>query len=491
MRFTRGLAASSIIIIQALAPAVARGQDPTSAPAFHELTYERFAPPTSSRRIRTTLHVRADGAFTIAVDQGDDEGAGRVIDKAGTLDVAERAALEKDIASSHLELQPSDLRPWKPIGFGHLIGEYRLKVNQAASYSLSVDGAPAHTGYVGFPRDESTAAAMDPLLGRLENIVLNEAGTLPNGNVAFVELTYMHVSPESTPGWVWRYYYLQISMDGRATIERHIGATVETQIAQLDGETMRALSAARTKAGQLKNLEDTGPRRPGVDRRAYPSFFLSYLDPSRDLRPGAQAARSRMVPGCVGFYRDDRMKERLDPLIELLERLGDRLAGTAALTSVEGVIDVGPGGEVVVRPLGPDFKPDPKATSAVVRNEPYAGLFRRYAGYTVNAEGTSPASQATTRELVVSGLHHRCGVVPRVTPCGPEMTPSDVLLPDVVAFRDITGSGDAAWLGVNVLPVDSRTPRIGWVPASACFERPLEPAVGPTPGMASSLLVPR
>jgi hypothetical protein len=213
-------------------------------------------------------------------------------------------------------------------------------VRQAIPYSLSADGGAAHTGCLGVPRDEATAKRIDPLLSVLESIVLHYAGLLPNGNVAFVQLAYKHEGPHEGPREPkdrHRSFTLWIDMDGHAALERDHGASLA---GQLDAETMRALAEARTKAGQFKvdDLTYVGPRECDGDGNPYrgvvdevesrPAFVLRLVD-ELIWHSKITEIRSPLIRGCIGLYQDERMRQRVEPLVTLLEQIAARLAETA------------------------------------------------------------------------------------------------------------------------------------------------------------------
>jgi hypothetical protein len=337
MKFTRGLAAASFVV--ALLPAsVALAED---SPGFKELTYERGPPTPAPRRFRTTLHVRSDGTFTVRVDN-----VGKypcnVLDKTGWLDQAERTSLASAFAAARLASLPSDLRPPVPTGLWARFERWGTLMD-ATPYSLSADGGTAHTGCLGVPRDEATAKRIDPLLNVLEGIVLDRAGLLPSGKVAFVELSYRHQGPEKPKDEHRKSFTLRIEVNGRVSLEGESGAALT---GYLDGETMNALAEARRKAGQFKVNELTyvGPRECDGDGAIYfdvvnevekrPNFFLRIADDdTRGIWRGETAVyHSPLIHGCLGLYRDERMRERVEPLVTLLEQIAARLAESAKPT---------------------------------------------------------------------------------------------------------------------------------------------------------------
>jgi hypothetical protein len=314
MKLTRGLAGAAFVVAL-LAPA-ARAED---APGFKDITYVRFAPQMSGQRVRTTLHVRADGAFTIVADQED--GAKTVVlDKTGSLFDVERMSLASAFAGAGVASLPRDLRPHKPFFLFSAGREWRQKFSQAVPYSLSVDGGTEHTGVLGFPRDEETGMRIEPLVRVLEGVVYRYAGLAPDG----CEISYEHWSPNEPMSGRGDHDALSITKDGYVRLERsHRFAPPETFCARLDAETVRALAEARKKAGRFKDhgLTDVNPQdfaSLGVlVRDVLPHWWLRLTD---------EQNRMAEVQGCVGRYSDEQARKRLEPLVTLLEQIMARLA---------------------------------------------------------------------------------------------------------------------------------------------------------------------
>jgi hypothetical protein len=316
MKLTRGLAAAAFVAALLPAP-VALAED---ASGFKDITYVRFAPKTAGNRLRTTLHVRADGAFTIVVDQSGSKTV--VLEKTGSLYDAERKSLASAFAGAGVASLPSDLRPRRPFFFSSASREWWQAFNDSVPYTLSVDGGTVHTGYLGVPRDEATGERVEPLVRALEGIVFGYAGLAPNG-----ELTYEHWSPLEPKSGRGEHFILTITKDGYVTLERsHRLDPHETFFGRLNSETVRALAEARKKAGRFKDhgLTDVNPQgytSPGVlVLDVVPHWWLRLVD-----------APNRMaeVQGCVGRYSDEQARKRLEPLVTLLEQIAASFAEMA------------------------------------------------------------------------------------------------------------------------------------------------------------------